>query len=138
MKASILLEGENLDSRIKIATMLMEMDELDKAEVHLNDARRKWPNEVVVDLHEAELAVHRTDYSGAVEILRKASRKFQSKRFQSAWMSSEGNDLTPTQNSVLDHLGPSIYSLHGVAEFRVNPENPEVSFFSLTLLDEYI
>lgn len=30
MKASILLEGESLDSRIKIATMLMEMDELDK------------------------------------------------------------------------------------------------------------
>jgi hypothetical protein len=30
MKASILLEGECLDSRIKIATMLMEMDELDK------------------------------------------------------------------------------------------------------------
>lgn len=30
MKASILLEGEALDSRIKIATMLMEMDELDK------------------------------------------------------------------------------------------------------------
>lgn len=30
MKASILLEGESLDSRLKIATMLMEMDELDK------------------------------------------------------------------------------------------------------------
>ena len=33
MKASILLEGESLDSRIKIATMLMEMDELDKVNI---------------------------------------------------------------------------------------------------------
>jgi hypothetical protein len=30
MKASIQLDGENLDARIKIGTMLMEMDELDK------------------------------------------------------------------------------------------------------------
>jgi hypothetical protein len=135
MKASILLEGECLDSRIKIATMLMEMDELDKvcpplplllaflildqAEVHLNDARRKWPDEVVVDLHEAELAVHRTDYSGAVDILRKVSR-----RYEELW--EGGSDMKQSQREVMEHIGPSIFSLHGVAEFRVNPENPEV------------
>jgi hypothetical protein len=34
MKASILLDGECLDSRIKISTMLMEMDELDKVTLH--------------------------------------------------------------------------------------------------------
>lgn len=131
MKASILLEGESLDSRIKIATMLMEMDELDKAEVHLNDAKRKWPNEIVVDLHEAELSLHRTDYMNAVEILRKISQTFQQKLFSSY----DDSNLTSSQRDTLNHLGPSIISLHGVAEFRVNPENPE---YALSVLKKGI
>lgn len=38
MKASIMLDGECLDSRIKISTMLMEMDELDKVHSRLFEA----------------------------------------------------------------------------------------------------
>jgi hypothetical protein len=81
----------------------------------LNDARRKWPSDVVVDLHEAELAVHRTDYMGAVELLRQAAKQYETR-----W------DEETNTNPVMEHLGPSIFSLHGVAEFRVNPESPEV------------
>lgn len=101
-----------------------------KAEVHLNDAKRKWPNEIVVDLHEAELSLHRTDYMNAVEILRKISQTFQQKLFSSY----DDSNLTSSQRDTLNHLGPSIISLHGVAEFRVNPENPEVYIISLFLL----
>jgi hypothetical protein len=89
----------------------------------LNDARRKWPNEVVVDLHEAELAVHRTDYMGAVETLRQAAKQYENR-----W------DGETNMNQVMEHLGPSVFSLHGVAEFRVNPENPEVPIAPLNLL----
>lgn len=84
----------------------------------MNDARRKWPNEIVVDLHEAELAIHRTDYAGAVDILRKSF-----KYYEDNWTESE---LNQSQRETMEHIGPSVYSLRGVAEFRISPESPEV------------
>jgi hypothetical protein len=109
-----------------LSSCMVTFDLLSQAEVHLNDARRKWSDEVVVDLHEAELAVHRTDYSGAVDILRKASR-----HYEELW--DGALDLKPSQREVMEHIGPSIFSLHGVAEFRVNPESPEVCFVSFLI-----
>lgn len=85
----------------------------------MNDARRKWPDEIVVDLHEAELAIHRTDYTGAVDILRKTFRHYDDN-----WGES---DLSQSQRETMEHIGPSVYSLRGVAEFRINPERPEVN-----------
>lgn len=58
----------------------------------------------------------------AVEILRNVSQKFH----ENIVFGYTESSLTQTQRDVLNHLGPSIFSLHGVAEFRVNPENPEV------------
>lgn len=60
----------------------------------------------------------------AVEILRKVSEKFH----QSLFSSYSTIELTSSQRDLMNHLGPSIISLHGVAEFRVNPENPEVNY----------
>ena len=61
----------------------------------------------------------------AVEILRKISHKVYE---NTSSYSSANGDLSPSQRNVLNHLGASIISLHGVAEFRVNPESPEVYF----------
>jgi len=128
MKASIMLDGDMLDSRIKISTMLMEMDELDKAEVHLRDASRKWPSELVVDLHQAELSVHQTNYMSAAQALRKASRRIESESDAFVWAGQDDLDArkAASKRAVIDHLGPSVSALLGVAEFRVDPENPEV------------
>ena len=151
MKASIMLDGECLDSRIKISTMLMEMDELDKvgamacimdnsstaqfiddchhiiafqAVVHLRDAERKWSGDVLVDLHKAQLMVHQTDYEGAVRVLRSASQKLELEIGDDSHVSQS---LPSNQKlATMRHLAPTIAALHGVSEFRVDPENPEV------------
>lgn len=45
MKASIMLDGECVDSRIKISTMLMEMDELDKVPLAVLDCSSPYRND---------------------------------------------------------------------------------------------
>jgi hypothetical protein len=95
--------------------------------VHLNDALRKWPSDVLVDLHRGELLVHQMDYTGAVEVLRAASRRIQDENSDVYWNGKETTTNEIARRAAIKHLGPSIACLHGVAEFRVNPEHPEVN-----------
>lgn len=100
--------------------------------MHLNDAERKWPEEILVSLHKAELLVHQMDYSGAVDILRRASRTLDLEI---------GDDVGSGGNHkmvIMRHLAPTITALHGVAEFRINPENPDVSITSPYVLSSVI
>jgi len=118
LKSSILLDNNMLDSRLKISSILLEMDELDKAEAQLMDAKSRphWENNICLDLHLAELHLHRMEYFPAVRILRATSRRLD--------FLLEGWDGLVDERDVAKHIGPTIASLHGVAEFRVTPETP--------------
>jgi tetratricopeptide (TPR) repeat protein len=118
LKASILLDDNLLDSRLKISSILLEMDELDKAEAQLMEAshRPKWEEDICLNLHLAELHLHRMEYFPAVRILRSTSRRLD--------FLLEGWEGLVDEKEVARHIGPTIVSLHGVAEFRVNPETP--------------
>jgi hypothetical protein len=97
-----------------------------QAEVHLNDAERKWPDEVLVELHRAELLVHQMEYGNAVQVLRRTSRKLDIEIGDDI---SGGSSLPKV--AIMRHLAPTVAALHGVAEFRIDPENPDVSVSSV-------
>lgn len=93
-----------------------------QAEVHLSDAERKWPDEVLVELHRAELLVHQMEYGNAVQLLRRTSRKLDIEIGDD----TSGSSIHP-KVVIMRHLAPTVAALHGVAEFRIDPENPDVS-----------
>ena len=118
LKASILLDDNLLDSRLKISSILLEMDEQDKAEAQLTEAKHRpsWENDICLDLHLAELHLHRMEYFPAVRILRATSRRLD--------FLLQGWQGLAEEKETAQHIGPTIASLHGVAEFRVTPETP--------------
>ena len=118
MKASILLDDNMLDSRLKVGSILLEMDELDKAEAQLMEAKHRqcWEDDICLNLHIAELYLHRMEYSSAVRLLRTTSRRLD--------FLMQGWEGLISEKHVAEHIGPNVISLLGVAEFRVAPDTP--------------
>ena len=147
---SLLLDGSLIDSQIKLASLLIDMDETDKAEALLlellNMSYVSRDNPFVL-LHLGELEINRNDFQKANEYLTRATNVMNSSTVVEDWMMSftqNNHYLHPTQSTetyrmrvdqTKEWIHCNVLALHGVAYFRINPTRPEViSCLLLTIL----
>lgn len=91
-----------------------------KAEMQLFNAESKWPQDPSVRLHLAEVKIHQMDYMSAVHMLR-----------QAYYYISSGHDEDEVYAGDDASIAAMITTLLGMAEFRIAPDNPDVSFVNV-------
>jgi tetratricopeptide (TPR) repeat protein len=148
-------DGTLLDAVVKLGSLLIDMDELDEAASVLVDASRRCGSHgdaaAVVLLHRAELLVNKSEFHGAVALLRQAQKIVQGP--ETEWVSAETapalvcprNQPQAVQEAfeceqrrrtrlslaARRALRANVYALLGVAQFRCSPSSPELSLRTL-------
>jgi hypothetical protein len=136
LEASLHFDPTFLDSQVKLASLLIDMDEHDKAGRLLQHCLATNPDHPVVYLHYAELTINQNDFPQAVQQLRKAHRyatmgwspetpklSAKDKRNTQEWITTFEQRRKVSVNNILSN----IFALYGVSTFRENPNKPEVS-----------
>jgi tetratricopeptide (TPR) repeat protein len=74
LRASLTLNPSFIDSKIKLGSLLVDMDELEEARHILSNVGDENLEDPIVLLHLAELNINDNDYDEAVSVLRQAQR----------------------------------------------------------------
>jgi hypothetical protein len=158
-ECSLLLDQTLVDSQLKLASLLIDMDETDKAEALLTElmdssssssssssfVSRENP---LVLLHLGELEINRNEFSRANDYLKRANQVMHSSSVMEDWLcsptsshpsvsvefSSDNSYRQKKREKIQEWLHCNIMALLGVSYFRLNPTRPEVSLVVLILL----
>jgi hypothetical protein len=127
------------DSFVKLGSLLVDTDEPEEAGAVLDKAADIDPLSPFVYMHQAELLINLNEFTDALETLTRA-RELCNSRTYTGHRSSETYPVTITAVKAkedafrLVELSSNICALLSVAQFRVDPSNPEVRSLSLMSL----
>jgi tetratricopeptide (TPR) repeat protein len=132
LRASLLEDPSLVDSKIKLGSLLIDMDESTEASRLLKEAQKSDPDNAVVVLHLGELLINKNEFERAVKHLRKVQRLvpfYQSNR--SAKGVSERDRM---QRVSVEDIQANATALLGISLFRLNPTRPDVKLNFIFLI----
>jgi tetratricopeptide (TPR) repeat protein len=132
LRTSLQEDPANDDTRIKLGSLLVDMDEEEDARSLLTKDLDSDNSDPIVHLHLAELDIHGVDFASATTHLYKAKRlAAQIVPFASPKLSNRSAEVVSIYEKSIEIVQANICALLGVSLFRQNPTQPDRALYTL-------